>query len=116
MQSDGLSCEDVDECASSSLHDCPQICTNNIGAFTCSCATGFTLTAGVCTADAVGCPLTCTSGSLGCVGTDPDWECSCNTGYAHPADSNGSPDKAVCSDIDECTSKLQINITSGGGG
>ena len=34
---------DTDECASTTLNDCQQMCTNTIGGHSCSCMTGYNI-------------------------------------------------------------------------
>jgi len=43
FKGDGVTCEDVDECADKTKHDCEQTCVNEIGGYTCACRSGFKL-------------------------------------------------------------------------
>ncbi|EAL71369.1 hypothetical protein DDB_G0272434 [Dictyostelium discoideum AX4] len=110
---DGLSCIDIDECATSN-GGCAQICTNTFGSSTCSCDTGYTLNS-----DKKGCTgkyLTliffeiisyidvdeCATGAQKCVSpatcanTQGGYNCNCPAGYIK------STDGLSCIDVDEC--------------
>lgn len=39
---DGITCEDVDECALST-DSCNQVCVNTAGSYTCDCLDGYTM-------------------------------------------------------------------------
>ena len=48
FEGDGVTCEDVDECADENpRHDCEQTCVNEIGGYRCACRSGFKLVGGV---------------------------------------------------------------------
>ena len=48
FEGDGVTCEDVDECADANpRHDCEQTCVNEIGGYRCACRSGFKLVGGV---------------------------------------------------------------------
>ncbi|KAM9971551.1 hypothetical protein ACTFIW_011532 [Dictyostelium discoideum] len=95
---DGLSCIDIDECATSN-GGCAQICTNTIGSSTCSCGTGYTLNS-----DKKGCTDVdeCSTGAQKCVSpatcanTQGSYICNCPAGYTK------STDGLSCIDVDEC--------------
>ncbi|RZF33205.1 hypothetical protein LSTR_LSTR009750 [Laodelphax striatellus] len=43
LESDGVSCRDIDECSLEWRQDCSQICQNTYGSFNCSCTEGYVL-------------------------------------------------------------------------
>ena len=52
LNGDGLTCDDVNECADAGLNDCASTgatCTNTVGSYSCSCDSGFTGDGTVCT-------------------------------------------------------------------
>ncbi|XP_019633198.1 PREDICTED: von Willebrand factor D and EGF domain-containing protein-like isoform X3 [Branchiostoma belcheri] len=94
---DGETCNDVDECASESTHDCAFVCYNIPGRYYCGCTEGYLLLAGECFDDDE-----CESGraecSHTCINTEGSYECSCPGGYSL------GPDERTCIEIDECDS------------
>ena len=55
LSDDGVSCSDMDECATESL--CSQLCTNTVGAFSCSCVAGYILRPDMTSCKASGQPV-----------------------------------------------------------
>lgn len=55
LASDGVSCLDVDECATWSY--CSQLCTNTVGGFACSCVDGYVLRPDKTSCKALGPPV-----------------------------------------------------------
>ena len=47
FEGDGVTCDDVDECADATAHACEQTCVNEIGGYSCACRSGFKLVGGV---------------------------------------------------------------------
>ena len=45
LNSNGRTCSDINECASSNNGGCSQTCSNTVGSFVCGCESGFTLQA-----------------------------------------------------------------------
>lgn len=96
LASDGVTCEDVDECATDN-GGCEQLCTNDAPGYACGCTSGYDLaTDGVscddvdeCSTDNGGCDQHCTN-------LDGGRACTCDPGYAL------DPDGATCADIDDC--------------
>ncbi|XP_035658108.1 von Willebrand factor D and EGF domain-containing protein-like [Branchiostoma floridae] len=82
---DGETCNDIDECASGSTHDCEFVCYNVPGRFYCGCTEGYLLLAGECFDDDE-----CESGraecSDTCINTEGSYECSCPDGYSLGSD------------------------------
>ncbi|KAK7482356.1 hypothetical protein BaRGS_00026375, partial [Batillaria attramentaria] len=96
--SDG-NCTDLDECLDSDANDCPQLCSNTVGNFTCSCAPGYSGDGRNCTE--------CPDGKFGnnCTGV-----CDCHPDYATCDKSNGTchckdgfKGDRCDQDVDECT-------------
>eukprot|EP00744_Colponema_vietnamica_P001765 GILI01002885.1.p1 GENE.GILI01002885.1~~GILI01002885.1.p1 ORF type:complete len:746 (+),score=251.37 GILI01002885.1:570-2807(+) len=81
-------CEDVDECASAWLNDCPSTatCTNTAGSFTCKCQSGYvfnTYTRKCEDINECNSPSSnvCDSTNGFCVNTAGGYHCGCSVGY-----------------------------------
>ncbi|XP_039274370.2 uncharacterized protein LOC120348319 [Styela clava] len=120
LQDDMLTCEDTDECLTSS--PCQHLCQNTPGSFRCACNVNYRLNAEGLTCSEVCQPgyvmsvieetgeKTCVDenecsehGGLGncqqiCTNTDGSYFCSCSLGYKL------NEDMQTCSDQDECES------------
>ncbi|XP_052780549.1 mucin-like protein [Mya arenaria] len=106
LKSNGLGCEDNDECATVSTNDCDSshgTCTNTAGSYSCSCTSGYTGDGYTCVdlnecneADRGGC-------AQGCSNTIGGHSCFCGQGYTLNADG------LACNDIDECLSSSTNN-------
>jgi hypothetical protein len=98
-------CVDINECDSSELHNCSEICTNTAGGFECSCSNDKILSidgascdeADPCSIDNGGCSQICSPHA-----SHRKAVCSCRKGYA--IDFN---DPSKCMDINECETKHQ---------
>ena len=74
-------CADIDECGEG-MDGCEQICTNEVGGFSCSCGSGYRLAndrrvcldINECVEDTDGCDQTCAN-------TIGSYTCSCGSGY-----------------------------------
>ncbi|KAI8498192.1 hypothetical protein Bbelb_241360 [Branchiostoma belcheri] len=73
VDTDGVSCIDVDEC-DQSLHDCQQICHNIYGGFSCGCDVGFSINDDGKTCSA------CDNGGT-CIDGDNTFSCVCLPGF-----------------------------------
>ena len=77
---------DINECADGT-HGCAQMCTNQIGGYSCSCGSGYQLASdrrgcvdiNECTEGTDNCGQTCTN-------TIGSYRCSCGTGYRLASD------------------------------
>ncbi len=95
---DGITCVDIDECASH-LNNCDDVasCVNTPGSFECSCPAGYVGDGTVCV-DADECDGEehgCDAHAV-CIDTDGSYSCACWGGY--------EGDGTECTDIDECES------------
>ena len=92
----GTSCTDLNECATAN-GGCAQTCTNSVGSYSCSCASGYTLDANGHSCDDVN---ECAGGNGGCAqicnNTAGSFACACMSGYMLDGDGHS------CDDIDEC--------------
>ncbi|WAR25022.1 LOW QUALITY PROTEIN: FBN1-like protein, partial [Mya arenaria] len=98
LNADGLACNDIDECLSSSTNNCynNSYCSNTGGSYTCTCPTDFVLKADGVTCQSINqcssdntCEYTCNR--INDVDT-----CTCQNGYQL------NQDGSTCSDINEC--------------
>ncbi|XP_067938387.1 EGF-containing fibulin-like extracellular matrix protein 2 isoform X2 [Watersipora subatra] len=104
---DGITCNDVDECAEGT-DDCDRnaYCINTVGSFDCSCLIGYRGTGVDCwnidecaeaRSEKNASDIYC-NGRGECKDTDGSYRCKCDTGHV-PA-----INEMVCVDIDECES------------
>ncbi|XP_017121415.1 fibrillin-1 isoform X2 [Drosophila elegans] len=92
FRSEGLSCQDVNECTDGT-HLCSHECQNTHGSYQCSCPQGLTLS------NNFTCTDPCEPNSNGCDHmclADKGGECSCREGYRLKSDGKS------CEDVDEC--------------
>ena len=93
---DGLSCDDVDECAGG-LDTCSEFatCTDTEGSFDCECIDGFSGDGFTCSdVDECATDTADCAGNASCTNTLGGFTCECDPGY--------SGDGRTCSDVDEC--------------
>jgi fibulin 1/2 len=78
----GVTCDDIDECATGN-GGCAQTCTNTGGAYTCSCAPGYTLAAdGHACDDIDECAANVCDPAVTCTNTPGSYTCgACPAGY-----------------------------------
>jgi MYXO-CTERM domain-containing protein len=96
LASDGLGCDDIDECATND-GGCSQICTNTPGSFECSCSSGYALGSdGHSCEDVDECATNNGDCTHLCTNTPGSRACSCHPGYT--LDTDGT----TCLDINEC--------------
>ncbi|XP_071845759.1 uncharacterized protein [Apostichopus japonicus] len=99
---DSTVCEDVDECASSELNGCNQICNNKIGSYSCDCNNGYIINPddnSTCE-DINECLVhssSCNTSNEICRNTIGSFTCDCISGTVR---NNSTED---CIDLDECT-------------
>ncbi|KAK6970572.1 mucin-like protein [Biomphalaria glabrata] len=74
-------CQDFNECSSSSTNDCSQVCTNLEGSYTCSCYSGYfyNTSSKMCT-DINECSLGIATCQQICINTEGSFRCSCPEG------------------------------------
>ncbi|KAJ8038780.1 Mucin-like protein [Holothuria leucospilota] len=96
-QNDTL-CVDINECEDPLLNMCDQICNNTVGAYECSCNSGYELAGnGRLCEDIDECAENiddCNPTTSTCVNEPGTFRCACNDGFMR----NGS----VCQDVNEC--------------
>uniref|UniRef100_A0A8C2GKQ6 Fibrillin 2a n=1 Tax=Cyprinus carpio TaxID=7962 RepID=A0A8C2GKQ6_CYPCA len=97
LDSLGLSCDDVDECAVD--HSCQFGCQNVAGGFRCSCPDGYTQHQhwNQCVDDNE-CLNPSSCGSASCFNTLGSFKCGCPSGFTF------DPVSTSCEDVDECVS------------
>ncbi|XP_078571537.1 von Willebrand factor D and EGF domain-containing protein-like [Branchiostoma floridae x Branchiostoma japonicum] len=91
----GITCEDVDECAMDFTNDCLYVCENTPGSYRCTCSAGFILINNQCF-DIDECAYGLSECSHECMNNDGSYTCDCPAGYLL------GPDNKQCIDIDEC--------------
>uniref|UniRef100_UPI00358E3F4F fibrillin-1-like n=1 Tax=Myxine glutinosa TaxID=7769 RepID=UPI00358E3F4F len=104
LSTDGLSCEDINECQSGNLQcDANANCRNIYGSYTCKCQNGYTGNGTSCE-DVDECftamEAMCAADKT-CNNTVGGYECLCASGYR--TDENGT-----CIDIDECNAVNKV--------
>ena len=96
LNADGLSCDDINECATEN-GQCDQTCTNTVGGYECTCGEGYLLNGdGRACDDVDECAVTNGGCQQNCTNNVGGFACSCNAGYTLNADG------ARCDDVNEC--------------
>ena len=113
----GVSCADVDECATGTPCGANSACTNSVGSFACGCLTGFTSPDGHDCVDTNECsPATACGRNLApanlCTNTPGGYTCTCGAGFV----ASGSGLTSTCVNVDECATAAQCGRALGGGG
>ncbi|XP_035688112.1 von Willebrand factor D and EGF domain-containing protein-like [Branchiostoma floridae] len=93
----GITCEDVDECASDTTNDCLFVCENTPGSYRGTCSAGFILINDQCF-DIDECAYGLSECSHLCNNNDGSYTCDCPAGYLL------GPDNKQCIELDECAS------------
>ncbi|XP_055859606.1 uncharacterized protein LOC106063092 isoform X3 [Biomphalaria glabrata] len=98
-------CKDIDECLTKS-HNCSQLCTNQVGYYTCSCSEGYKLGADNKTCEDIDECLTKTHKcSQLCTNQVGYYTCSCSEGYKLGADNR------TCEEIPSVITKVNVILT-----
>ncbi|XP_066463646.1 fibulin-5 [Eleutherodactylus coqui] len=98
LNSDGRSCQDMDECTTE--NPCVQSCVNTYGSYLCRCEPGYELEEdGVNCNDMDECSISEFLCQHECVNQPGSYYCSCPPGYTLLDDSR------TCQDIDECDTR-----------
>ena len=95
LLNDGVTCADVDECASPGACDEHAQCADTDGSYTCTCNTGYTGDGTFCD-DINECLSSPCDALATCANTEAGYSCTCPTGYS-TADAG-----ATCTEVDEC--------------
>ncbi|XP_078703698.1 uncharacterized protein LOC144928879 [Branchiostoma floridae x Branchiostoma belcheri] len=93
----GITCQDVDECASVTTNDCTYVCENTPGSYRCTCSAGYTLVNDQCI-DIDECAYGLSECSHLCSNNAGSYTCDCPAGYRL------GPDNKQCIELDECAS------------
>ncbi|KAL9986757.1 hypothetical protein ACROYT_G000947 [Oculina patagonica] len=107
LDTNKVTCSDVDECKSYHMHGCQHYCNNTLGGYFCSCRKGYQLTSNnrTCTdvdecapRNITGSNETATRSACHhiCSNVEGSFLCSCRKGYVLMYD------KKQCKDVDEC--------------
>jgi fibulin 1/2 len=109
LTSDGLACEDIDECShTSDLCNGGRICINIIGSFRCDCPSGYKVAqvSGYCEdIDECSNPYTVCGLDSECQNSPGSYRCICKSGFIRSSSGSGSGSvNDRCVDINECTS------------
>ncbi|XP_054748917.2 uncharacterized protein LOC129254474 [Lytechinus pictus] len=101
LTGDGFQCADLDECMSDATNDCgtQAKCENNVGSYSCSCNTGYSLQPNqrdCIDVDECESGIDACDENSACVNNNGSYICICNDGYQLQSDNR------TCSDIDEC--------------
>ncbi|CAH1277638.1 MUC4 [Branchiostoma lanceolatum] len=117
-QGNGTVCQDIDECETEEGLQCQQICTNNIGNFSCDCHPGYHISDnGLTCSDVDECSLPNNCSQV-CNNTDGSYNCSCWDGFSLEADGQSCQPENPCEagndpgcdpDAGWCT----VNVTGG---
>lgn len=101
LGADQRTCLDVDECLENN-GGCDQICLNDVGSHSCNCHSGFRLLSDEMTClDVDECSeIENICGHGDCVNFPGTYNCECHEGFTKEA--------GICTDINECDSKIQI--------
>ncbi|KAI8515788.1 hypothetical protein Bbelb_066010 [Branchiostoma belcheri] len=93
----GITCQDVNECASVTTNDCTYVCENTPGSYRCTCSAGYTLVNDQCL-DIDECSYGLSECSHLCSNNVGSYTCDCPAGYRL------GPDNKQCIELDECAS------------
>ncbi|GFS21360.1 fibrillin-1, partial [Elysia marginata] len=91
-------CEDINECSSANPCDTNAVCTNTLGAYICTCNSGYRKSGANTCRDP--CEALNSSCSYGCQNNSGVAECFCPSGFRLASDNS------TCEDIDECQENL----------
>ncbi|XP_019858254.1 PREDICTED: mucin-like protein [Amphimedon queenslandica] len=79
---DGLICDDIDECNSTSTSNCSHFCNNTIGSYQCTCMPGYELHSDGRSCNEINeCEKLLDNCQQECMNTDGSFSCSCYDGF-----------------------------------
>ncbi|XP_019849594.1 PREDICTED: IgGFc-binding protein-like [Amphimedon queenslandica] len=102
---DGLICDDIDECDSSSTSNCSHFCNNTIGSYHCTCMPGYELHSDGRSCNEIDeCERLLDNCQQECMNTDGSFSCSCFDGFLLQDDGRSCKNdpSRECLDDNEC--------------
>ena len=102
---------DINECATIN-GNCPQLCNNTVGSFTCGCNEGYLLSSdGRSCMDINECSSNTHDCQQNCINTIGSFNCSCNTGYQLHSDLRSCSGKNIIEPEDTIVVNISCHVT-----